>query len=77
MTIKKPLVKLLRLGLQRYEPTWRLQQELVNKVKEQRKDNYLIFVEHQPVYTTGIRTHTYDKNEESRLKSLGADFIRY
>ena len=77
MTIKKPLVKLLRLGLQRYEPTWRLQQELVNKVKEQRKDNYLIFVEHQPVYTTGIRTHTYDKDEESRLKALGADFIRY
>ena len=75
--IKKPVVHLLRLGLQRYEPIWKLQMDLVKKVKNERKDNYLIFVEHLPVYTTGIRSDSYSKDEEERLKKLDADFYRY
>ena len=73
----KPLVKLLRLGLRAYEPTWKFQKQLVEKVKSERKDNFLIFVEHSPVYTTGIRSNVYDVNEELRLKNLGAEFYRY
>ena len=73
----KPLVKLLRLGLRAYEPTWKFQKQLVEKVKSERKDNFLIFVEHSPVYTTGIRSNVYDDNEELRLKNLGAEFYRY
>ena len=73
----KPLVKLLRLGLRAYEPTWKFQKQLVEKVKSERKDNFLIFVEHSPVYTTGIRSNVYDVNEEHRLKNLGAEFYRY
>jgi len=72
----KPLVKLLRLGLRAYEPTWKFQKQLVEKVKSERKDNFLIFVEHSPVYTTGIRSNVYDVNEELRLKNLGAEFYR-
>ena len=73
----KPLVKLLRLGLRAYEPTWKFQKQLVEKVKSERKDNFLIFVEHSPVYTTGIRSNVYDVDEELRLKNLGAEFYRY
>ena len=33
-------------------------------------------MEHPPVYTIGIRTGEYPKQEEERLRSLGADFVR-
>lgn len=36
----------------------------------------LLLVEHDPVYTIGIRTSGYGPEEEARLKSLGADFCR-
>ena len=38
--------------------------------------NTLILVEHEPVYTIGIRTGEYPESEEKRLKSLGADFVK-
>lgn len=38
--------------------------------------NTLLLVEHDPVYTVGIRTKGYDEAEEKRLKSLGAEFFR-
>ena len=56
----KPKVQLLKLGLKSYLPTWNLQKQLVNTVKQSNNQNYLIFVEHKPVYTTGIRTKVYD-----------------
>ena len=58
----KPRVQLLKLGLRSYMPTWTLQKELVAKVKGTKNQNYLILVEHNPVYTTGIRTNVYDSN---------------
>ena len=58
----KPRVQLLKLGLRSYMPTWTLQKELVAKVKGTKNQNYLILVEHNPVYTTGIRTKVYDSN---------------
>ncbi|GIX98242.1 hypothetical protein CDAR_115781 [Caerostris darwini] len=36
--------------------------------------NYLFLVEHDPVYTVGIRNKQYVK-DENKLKSLGADFV--
>jgi len=75
--MSKPQVKLVKLGLKSYLPTWKIQQTLVEKVKLDRKrENYLVLVEHNPVYTTGIRTNVYDINEEKKLKNLGADFVR-
>jgi len=38
--------------------------------------NTLVLVEHNPVYTTGIRSEEYSQAEEDRLKGLGADFVR-
>ena len=59
--MSKPQVKLVKLGLKSYLPTWKIQQTLVEKVKLDRKsENFLVLVEHNPVYTTGIRTNVYD-----------------
>ncbi|KAK7090949.1 octanoyl-[acyl-carrier-protein]:protein N-octanoyltransferase LIPT2, mitochondrial-like [Littorina saxatilis] len=38
--------------------------------------NTLLLVEHNPVYTIGLRTKDYDELEEIRLKKLGAEFYR-
>jgi lipoate-protein ligase B len=46
------------------------------QANNKKPDNYLMLVEHNPVYTTGIRTREYDNLEEDRLVKLGADFIR-
>ncbi|VDN05256.1 unnamed protein product [Thelazia callipaeda] len=40
------------------------------------KKNYLLLLEHTPVYTVGIRHFKYSDDEEDRLKKLGADFYR-
>ena len=57
----RPQVKLVNLGLKSYLPTWKIQQKLVEIVKNDRKsENFLVLVEHFPVYTTGIRTKGYD-----------------
>ncbi|VIO98248.1 Uncharacterized protein BM_BM10007 [Brugia malayi] len=40
------------------------------------KKSYLLLLEHTPVYTVGIRHFQYNKDEENRLKKLGADFFR-
>ncbi|GBN57660.1 Putative lipoyltransferase 2, mitochondrial [Araneus ventricosus] len=37
-------------------------------------ENYLFLVEHDPVYTVGIRNKQYVKDEE-KLKTFGADFV--
>ncbi|CAD6199492.1 unnamed protein product [Caenorhabditis auriculariae] len=39
-------------------------------------NNFLLTLEHKPVYTVGIRSKQYTEEEEQRLKSLGADFYR-
>lgn len=36
--------------------------------------NYLLFVEHDPVFTLGLRNKEYVKDED-KLKNLGADFV--
>uniref|UniRef100_W6NSB4 Octanoyl-[acyl-carrier-protein]:protein N-octanoyltransferase LIPT2, mitochondrial n=1 Tax=Haemonchus contortus TaxID=6289 RepID=W6NSB4_HAECO len=51
--------------------------DLAKKAKE--KDeilNFILAVEHTPVYTVGIRSKLYTEDEEIRLKALGADFYR-
>ena len=76
------VVKLVNLGRMRYMPALRLQERMVNAVKEARNSpsseapDTLLVVEHDPVYTTGIRTRDYGPAEERRLRSLGADFVR-
>jgi len=53
----------------------KVQESLVQSVKEG-SPSTLILVEHPPVYTTGIRSKAYSGDEEARLMTLGADFVR-
>jgi len=74
-------VKILRLGRVPYRAAYRLQDHLVSRIKENISSgdsslNFLILLEHPPVYTTGIRSKEYSVQEEERLKNLGADFVR-
>jgi len=74
-------VKILRLGLLPYQAGYRLQENLVSEIKHGVKAgdsnlNLLLLLEHYPVYTTGIRSKEYTTQEETRLKNLGADFVR-
>src|SRR5699024_975070 len=40
------------------------------------QSNYLLLVEHEPVYTIGIRSKQYlDSAFQDKLKSFGADFV--
>jgi len=74
-------VKIIRLGLLPYQAGYRLQEHLVSEIKHGVKTgdsnlNLLLLLEHYPVYTTGIRSKEYTTQEETRLKNLGADFVR-
>lgn len=65
----KPALKLQNLLTDRYK------QELESSSKNSLTINDIILlVEHDPVYTVGIRDQGYDAEEETRLKSLGAEF---
>ncbi|ULT94008.1 hypothetical protein L3Y34_003474 [Caenorhabditis briggsae] len=51
--------------------------ELVKANKSETQSlNFILALEHQPVYTVGIRSKGYTKEEEERLKALGAEFYR-
>lgn len=82
-------VRVLNLGRKGYREALEIQQrcaqKLLNSVtsvnhgnnnSRHQHPNTLIVVEHEPVYTIGIRSGDYSKQEEERLKSLGADFVR-
>ncbi len=74
--LKKAQVSLVNLGLKSYLPTWKIQQDLVNKVKNSSsEENFLVLVQHSPVYTTGLRNNGYDESESQRLQKLGTTKI--
>lgn len=72
----KPCVKILRLGRKSYTDALRIQNGLATKIKSQlesksKPENTLIFVEHDPVYTIGIRTKNYGTDQQEKLEKLG------
>lgn len=75
-------LKVLQLtGRTPYRTALELQNKLFAKVKhcqdtgDAHGPNYLVLVEHTPVYTVGIRGADYkDKEMHARLRRLGADF---
>ena len=90
MHLPKPLVNLVHLGITKYLPTLKLQQHLVQKVKLSRpsvvgnssSDNYcenanfLLILQHYPVYTTGIRNrNNYQKEAEERTSATDAEML--
>uniref|UniRef100_A0A8R1ER92 lipoyl(octanoyl) transferase n=2 Tax=Caenorhabditis japonica TaxID=281687 RepID=A0A8R1ER92_CAEJA len=51
--------------------------ELVKANKSEKQSlNFILALEHKPVYTVGIRSKQYTKEEERRLRELGAEFHR-
>ncbi|XP_076067338.1 lipoyl(octanoyl) transferase 2 isoform X2 [Oratosquilla oratoria] len=77
----KNLVRVYNLGHQRYSPTWELQKMVASHVhakveRGEEPGHTLLLVQHDPVYTIGLRQSEYTLAEEERLKALGADFQR-
>jgi lipoyl(octanoyl) transferase len=79
-----PNLQFIDLGKKDYKKTWNLQEELFNKVLEEKKKNpssdfggYLIFVEHPHVYTLGKSGEPNNLLiSESFLKQIDASFYR-
>ncbi|EDW04310.1 putative lipoyltransferase 2, mitochondrial [Drosophila grimshawi] len=78
MPTVQPFVTVVRAGRLSYAAGLKLQQELAKQNVQQSSDfrNYLLLLEHDPVYTIGIRTKGYTAQDEDRLRKLGADFHR-
>ena len=81
----QPIVRVLNLGRMSWKKAFQIQCEakenILNQLKSSSKesfaslDNRLFLVEHDPVYTIGIRRKPYEnKALIDRLRSLGADF---
>ena len=68
--------RLVNLGRMSYSAALKVQDSAVAEIKAKRSPSKLLIVEHDPVYTTGVRTKHYGAEEERRLRELGADFIR-
>ncbi|KAI1288475.1 putative lipoyltransferase 2, mitochondrial [Halotydeus destructor] len=75
------VVKLVKLGRMKYNDAFSVQNQVFHRVlnsieKKSTHENTLLLVEHEPVYTVGIRDKTYDHDTEDKLRSTGADFVR-
>ncbi|XP_071536315.1 octanoyl-[acyl-carrier-protein]:protein N-octanoyltransferase LIPT2, mitochondrial [Panulirus ornatus] len=75
------IVHVQKLGQMRYKPTWDYQRMIAEKVQKNVRSgkdpgHTLLLVEHEPVYTTGIRKSDYSPEVEAQLKIKGADFHR-
>ena len=91
MVSSKPVVNLVRLGCTKYMPVLKLQHELAEKIKRSRPtseeskrmkqgnvgENYLLVLEHNPVYTVGMRdrNHYAEEAKNTNFAALGADFV--
>lgn len=77
---QKSTVNVIDLGLVSYGAALKEQQKFVDLVKANKSEthslNFILALEHKPVYTVGIRSKGYTKEEEERLKGLGAEFHR-
>lgn len=76
--MRSKVVKVLLAGRLSYGAGQRLQKTLSNYHHQRSSDtaNTLILLEHDPVYTVGMRDKRYTAEEEIKLKSLGAEFYR-
>ncbi|XP_047352911.1 putative lipoyltransferase 2, mitochondrial [Vespa velutina] len=73
------IVKVLRIGKLRYGPSVKLQKILSDLHFKQLNNetcNTLLLVEHDPVYTIGIRNKNYTEEDEKKLRNLGAEFFK-
>lgn len=73
-----PRVKVLLAGRLSYGVGLHLQKILSDHHHKRLTEsaNTLVILEHEPVYTVGIRNGVYTEADEKKLRSLGADFWR-
>ncbi|XP_029668751.1 putative lipoyltransferase 2, mitochondrial [Formica exsecta] len=73
-----PRVKVLLAGRLSYSVGLHLQKILSDHHHKclTESANTLVLLEHEPVYTVGIRNGIYTEADEKKLRSLGADFWR-
>lgn len=83
MSSSKAIVNVLNLGRMGFMSAYSIQTRFARQLLDElagkpgvRGKNILLLVEHNPVYTTGIRASNYDEKKEEELKSHGAKFIR-
>jgi lipoyl(octanoyl) transferase len=75
-------VRLLKLGRMAFSDALAIQKGVHDSIIKSehgdvsKRPNTLILVEHEPVYTVGIRTKGYDQKLESELRAFGADFVK-
>lgn len=74
------IVRVLKAGKLSYASGLKLQSALSDLMKtnascdNENVSGYLILIEHNPVYTIGIRSREYDEHIADRLRGLGAEF---
>jgi len=71
----------VRLGRVAYTPALNYQQMCAKAMMSGKRqpngaDGVLLLLEHEPVYTVGLRSHKYPENIADDLRKLGADFQR-
>lgn len=73
-------LSLIKLGTISYTEGLSQQSKFANLVKQSIANglprHFLLLLQHNPVYTVGIRSNTVSENEVMRLRTLGADFHR-
>lgn len=71
-------VHILKAGLLSYAESLKLQKSISTRLVQGdvKFKNVIVLVEHNPVYTIGIRTKNYTIDDEEKLRKLGADFHR-
>ncbi|XP_012532937.1 putative lipoyltransferase 2, mitochondrial [Monomorium pharaonis] len=77
--MRSRVVKVLLAGRLPYGVGLQLQKALSDqhhKSSQSETANTLVLLEHEPVYTVGIRNKGYTEEDERKLKNLGAEFCR-
>ncbi|XP_054709493.1 putative lipoyltransferase 2, mitochondrial [Uloborus diversus] len=77
-----PTLRVQKLGTLGFNKTLMIQKSASRKVLEnlraqnlEKNTGYLFLVEHDPVYTVGIRNKQYNEDEK-KFKDIGADFVK-
>ncbi|KAK0086759.1 hypothetical protein PV325_002622 [Microctonus aethiopoides] len=79
--MRTKIVKVLWAGRMGYKAGLNLQQALANQHHDQNfpvdyARNTLILIEHDPVYTVGIRNKEYTDSDVKKLTDIGAEFYK-
>lgn len=76
-------VKVQRLGRMDFAKAFDIQQHTAKALQREVvenppviENNTVLIVEHEPVYTVGVRSRNYTWEDELKLRRLGADFQR-